>query len=446
MVSFSYMKGRVCMRKLLFMLAGCAFFAIPGFCEAEITAVNCTPRYPWNGKVDVDVTLANTEVDAEYVVSLALVRTDGSEKGIVTLDTEPVVKGNGVHTLVWDAATDYPNTRLADVAVKATIAKYDGSQGVYLVFDLSEGKDAKSYPHRYTLQAPDLSSDVCRTTELWMRRVPAGEFTEGNTVAGNGDRGSLPPHAVRLTKPYYLGVFEMTQQQYFLLTGSWPSFFTAECETRPVETVSFIDFRGNHNGWYDDTALPSTYPLYKLCDRTGFRFDFPTEAQWERAFRAGVTAKYHLPEMTDANAKDYSRNADQRQASTVTEGTVLPDVGGTQKVGMFPANPWGFYDMAGNLQEICGDGNPYTSNALTPSPEEFPAHFAGAPYVDIRGPTLEWAKLTGAETTEYTSSCTTRGGSWQHSPNGGTTYWRDGVGRGGGRGNTIGFRLCITCK
>ena len=68
------------MRKRLFMLAGCAFFAIPGFCEAEITAVNCTPRYPWNGKVDVDVTLANAEADAEYVVSLALVRADGSEE------------------------------------------------------------------------------------------------------------------------------------------------------------------------------------------------------------------------------------------------------------------------------------------------------------------------------------------------------------------------------
>ena len=112
------------MRKLLFMLAGCALFAIPGFCEAEITAVNCTPRYPWNGKVDVDVTLANTEADAEYVVSLALVLSNGTEKPFEIPEAEPVISGDGKHSFVWNAAADYPNTRLTDVAVRATIEKY----------------------------------------------------------------------------------------------------------------------------------------------------------------------------------------------------------------------------------------------------------------------------------------------------------------------------------
>lgn len=441
------------MRKRLFMLAGCALFAIPGFCEAEITAVNCTPRYPWNGKVDVDVTLANTESDAEYVVSLALVRTDGSEKDIVTLDTEPVVKGNGVHTLVWDAATDCPNTRLTGVAVKATIEKYDGSQGVYLVFDLSEGKDAQSYPHRYTLQAPDLSSDVCRTTELWMRRVPAGTFGKGNpNCLSQEDVTShtfLPYHQVTLTRPYYLGIFEVTQQQYFQMEGTWPSFFSNVTyrATRPVEKIGLQVFRGNNSqyGWYDDGTELGTSPLLRLRQKTGFvTMDLPSHAQWERANRAGLTHKYNRPDVTDANAKYSGRNSQDNVTVAVKDvtGDTPPADGGTAVVGSYPPNPWGFYDMGGNVYELSTSGYPYAKNMLPQVSD-----FAGSPYVDLLGPTPEWCERSKQKVTDATGA-TICGGGWSDGPTAMLVYYAYAIARSitGGSQNYAGIRLCITCK
>jgi len=432
--------------KMFCVLAGGALFALSSFGLADVSSVVCTSRQPWDGKVDVAVTLANAEADQEYTVSLTLVLPDGTEKPIGSL-SEPLVKGNGKHVIVWDAAAYYPNQRLSGVAVKATVAPYDASKGLYLVFDLSGGSNAASYPHYYTTVAPDPASDICRTTELWMRRVPGETYTRGNISGGAGGRNSLPPHQVTLSKSYYLGVFEMTQRQYELITGNRPSYFTTKWEMRPVETVSFVDFRESHSGWYDANAIPATSPLGKIRARTGFAaIDYPTEAQWERAYRAGTSLKYWSADVTDANVKNYSRNSEQKQASTVKSGEVDPDVGGTQIVGTFPPNGWGFYDMAGNVSEICGDGNPYTSDALIPSAEVFAADFAAAPYVDIRGPTPEWKTRTGATTTDYTSSCTTRGGSWQHSSGATTAAWRDGVGRGNGRISAIGMRLCLTCN
>ncbi len=58
-------------------------------------------------------------------------------------------------------------------------ATASSSSSTYLVIDLSGGPEASSYPVRYTNEAPDLSSDTCRTTELWMRGIPAGTANLG---------------------------------------------------------------------------------------------------------------------------------------------------------------------------------------------------------------------------------------------------------------------------
>lgn len=440
------------MNSIRLLLLGCGMVAATVY-GVDVTAVTATPRWPWNGKVDIDVTLTGTTAGESYVISPTLVLADGSEKPISTLESEPLASGDGRHTLVWNAAADYPNMRMSNVAVKTTVAMFDGSQGVYLVFDLSAGKDATSYPHRYTTMPPDLSSDVCRTTEFWMRRVPAGSFMMGNPSCVDDEStlsmNHLPYHQVKLTKDYYLGVFEVTQQQYFLMEGTWPSFFSGEeyRATRPLEQISMQGFRGNNaqNGWYDDgTSVDANSPLNRLRVKTGYaRFDLPTEAQWERANRAGLQNKYNRPDMTDANAKKFGRNSSDVKVVTanVTPNTP-PSDGGTAKVGSYPPNPWGFYDMGGNVHELCGDGNHYANGTLPVFGD-----YAGAPYIDPRGVSAECRERFGIGE-KGAAGTTIRGGTWTSSYAAMTTYYRMAIARSisGGSVNYTGLRLCITCE
>ncbi|MBO7618893.1 MAG: hypothetical protein J6T06_00165, partial [Victivallales bacterium] len=77
------------------------------------------------------------------------------------------------------------------------------AEGTYLVIDL------ETWEYRYTDTAPDLDDDTCRTTELWLRYIPAGTFTMGSPEDEVGRYGSLETqHKVTLTKPFYIGVFE----------------------------------------------------------------------------------------------------------------------------------------------------------------------------------------------------------------------------------------------
>jgi formylglycine-generating enzyme required for sulfatase activity len=104
---------------------------------------------------------------------------------------------------------------------------------LYAVVDLSGGASAASYPVRYSMNGPNLSSDKCRTTELWLRKIPAGTFIMGSPEDEVGRVSSEIQHQVTLTQDYYIGVFECTQKQWELVMGSNPSAYTGDC--RPVE-------------------------------------------------------------------------------------------------------------------------------------------------------------------------------------------------------------------
>ena len=74
----------------------------------------------------------------------------------------------------------------------------------YLVIDVATGN------HRYTDDGPDLTNDLCRKGELWLRYIPAGTFLMGSATTEPGSNGCENQHWVKLTQPFYIGVFECT--------------------------------------------------------------------------------------------------------------------------------------------------------------------------------------------------------------------------------------------
>jgi len=167
--------------------------------------------------------------------------------------------------------------------------------------------------------------------------IPAGTFMMGSTDDENGyAQCTTPVHQVTL-QAFDIGAYEVTQAQYLAVMGINPSLFQVVnghpgSDNRPVEMVT----------WYDARAFCTA-----LSTLTGRTFTLPSEAQWEYACRAGSTTLYSFGEY-DGLLGDYAWYGAN---SSYSGGSW----GGTHPVGTKLPNPWGLYDMMGNVWELCLD-------------------------------------------------------------------------------------------
>lgn len=220
---------------------------------------------------------------------------------------------------------------------------------LYMVVDLSSGASSSSYPVSYLDAVPSGGwSDTYKTTKLVLRRIEPGTFK----MCGQ--------YNVKLTKAFYIGVFEVTQRQYTLIMGTNPSDYKGD--KRPVEQVSWEMIRGNATtyNWPNVKTVGSDSFAGRISKRTGKSFDLPTEAQWEYACRAGTTSLYNNGGNTENDLKKVGRYS----------GNTSDGKGGYSQhtvVGSYASNAWGLYDMHGNNWEWCLDWfGDLTSNVTDP--------------------------------------------------------------------------------
>lgn len=326
-----------------------AFASACSVSAVTITDVSAQQRYPWKNFIDIDFTLSDASADSQYKIDVkASYLGDSRILSARSFVTDPVVKP-GTRRITWDLGKDYPGFKADDLRVAVTASPFtNGTDGVYMVIDLSGGKDASSYPVRYTTTPPKHSvnaEDACKTTEMWLKRIKCGSFMFCKGFESTGY------FKVNLTKDFYMSIFECTQQQWAQITGNWPSAFKNEKYrvTRPCESISLSSAFG-HYTWPMDKEPKSTSPIAKVRALTGLSsFNLPTECQWEYANRCGSNGGLHS--CYSYSQIRYGLSYENAEAAGFDCGLE----NGPACVGTYAPNAWGIYDMFGNVAESCLD-------------------------------------------------------------------------------------------
>jgi formylglycine-generating enzyme required for sulfatase activity len=193
--------------------------------------------------------------------------------------------------------------------------------------------------------------------------ISGGTFTMGSP-ANDPERydNEGPQHKVTVSS-FYMGKYQVTQSEYKAVIRTNPSHFRGD--NLPVENVSWFDAVEYCNHLSQREGLSPAYMVNGgnvMWNRNTNGYRLPTEAEWEYACRAGTTTPFSAGNnITTSQANYDGRNPYNNNKKGKYRKR-------TTTVGSFEPNPWGLYDMHGNVLEWCLDGyGTYSSNAQTNS-------------------------------------------------------------------------------
>jgi outer membrane protein assembly factor BamB len=239
---------------------------------------------------------------------------------------------------------------------------------------LALGESGESPEH-----APKTRSALSNSIGMKLVELPPGEFWMGageTEAEATGDE--RPRHRVRITRPFYLGVYEVTQGEFERVTARQGSFFSPtgpgkakiaglDSARLPAEQVTWhaaIDFCKRLSALPEERKARRVYRL-------------PSEAEWEYACRAGTETPFHVGASLAASQANFNGKHPYGGAA---EG---PFLARTAPVGSFKPNAFGLYDMHGNVWEWCADW--YAADYYKHSPTDDPPGPAKGSSRVIRG-------------------------------------------------------------
>ena len=397
--------------KKIFALLGAAMLILGAQAVPSISIKSVRQRYPWNNIVDVVYTVSGYALaDADrYVV------TFDATVGETTYECAGkggMIPGNGDYTFEWDASAVGTETVAEDA--KLTMKVWDlqdqvaatSSTADYEIWDLTDMATAPVYEKVPTFDGVSLqrlsnarySDDKYKTTKLVLRRVRSGD-TQYNLGANASPK-------VTVGSDYYIAIYQLTAAQYANIVAGNAALEklinnnggTSRETTYPTIAKAYVSWNAICGGLRTATKEPDGSTAtsransdYTQEDTTAWRdnndntgdtcllalmnskkgsfsgkFALPTEAQWEVASRGNTGTGYYW--FADGSTSHYNSNTEGQAtlcnyawctynnsngAQNNNQGTAFN--GSPKLVGLLTPNPWGIYDMYGNVWEWCRD-------------------------------------------------------------------------------------------
>ena len=353
-------------------IAGSAF-------AAQVDRVLVRQQWPWSSEVRVEYVVSGTTAPAAVSFAFYDGATPLTPTDLTALQGDTAYAGNGVHVVTFDPKALFglsDTQQFADFRVQVSLGEESEimSDKLYKIIDLDTGKitdlvradfyNNKGYGTYETnfarfgsggwktsltnvlVWTGVTNNPIYKTNKIVMRHITAKDktFTMGN----NDVSSATPAHQVTLTNDYYMGVFELTQAQLHKLYDSWGYLYTEAPNHEVMPAFGRWDSHfGRPNTWptggHNVTMTRFLLALNNLVAGS-IVFDFPTEAQWEFACRAGTDTLFYtgLSDETDRALLGYRLGSGAGADYPSPVGCSLP-------------NAFGLYDMYSNAHEWCLD-------------------------------------------------------------------------------------------